>query len=398
MSVTGSTSESEREKRKGRGLLGCFFTVFLLIGLGATAAFLWPVFDIFRARAWRETSCTILKSEVETHRGSKGSRTYSIAVSYEYFVDDQRYVSTRYKFISGSSSGYDGKAEIVERLKPGTKTVCFVSRKNPAEAVIERGFTSDMFLGLIPMIFAVIGGGGLYGVFLHKGKPRPVRPNAGLPAAVVSGPKAGRTTLKQASSPGGRLGCVLVFALMWNGILSFFVGDVVSGWSKGGGDGCSTVIMIPFVLVGLALVVGVLYCFLSLFNPRPTISVSASSAALGELVELEWEMSGNVNRIRSFLILFEGREEATYRRGTSTSTDKSVFESIELVKITDPRDMRRGKVKVVIPMDTMHTFKSKNNKFLWHFLLKGDIPRWPDVDESFEFEVLPFRVRKENPS
>jgi hypothetical protein len=135
-----------------------------------------------------------------------------------------------------------------------------------------------------------------------------------------------------------------------------------------------------------------------MFNPRATITVSASSAALGEMVELEWEMSGNVDRIRVFTVLFEGREEATYRRGTTTSTDKSVFETIELAKITEPRDMRRGKVKVMIPMDTMHTFKAGNNKVLWHFQVKGDIPRWPDVDESFQFEVLPFSVRKENPS
>jgi len=376
MSVTGSTSEAERNKRKGRGCLGVFFGIFLLIGLGATGAMLLPIADILQARSWRETSCTILSSEVETHRGSKGSKTYSVAVSYEYLVDDQRYVSTRYKFVSGSTSGYDGKAEIVERLQPGTKTVCYVSRKNPAEAVIERGFTADIFLAFIPMIFAVIGGGGIYGVFFYKAKPRPVRPNAGLPAAAIAGAKAGPAALKPASSPAGRLGCVLIFALIWNGV----------------------VFLIPFVLVGVALIVLSLYCFLALFNPRPTIRVSSSSAALGELVELEWEMSGNVQRIRSFTIVFEGREEATYRRGTSTSTDKSVFDTIELAKITDPRDMRRGKVKVVIPMDTMHTFRSKNNKFLWQFKVSGDIPRWPDVDESFEFEVLPFRVRKENPS
>lgn len=393
MSVTGS--EAEREKKKGRGCLGCFFGIFLLVGIGATGAMLWPIVEIFRAKEWRETPCTILTSEVRTHSGSKGSKTYSVDVSYEYFVDDQRYVSTRYKFMTSSSSGYDSKAEVVQRLAPGTKTVCYVDKRNPAEAVIERGFTADIFLAFIPMIFAVIGAGGIYGVFFYKGKGKTVRPNAGMPAAVVDGPKPGRTTLKASTSPGVRLGCSILFALLWNGILSFFVVDVISGWSRGKGDGCATVFMIPFVLVGLALFVLVLYCFLAMFNPRPTVTVSASSAALGEMVELEWEMSGNVDRIRVLTVLFEGREEATYRRGTTTSTDKSVFETLELAKITEPRDMRRGKVKVVIPMDTMHTFKAKNNKIVWHFQVQGDIPRWPDVDESFEFEVLPFRVRKE---
>ena len=76
--------------------------------------------------------------------------------------------------------------------------------------------------------------------------------------------------------------------------------------------------------------------------------MSSSSAALGESVEVEWEMSGSVDRIRSFTISFEGREEATYRRGTTTSTDKSVFTRIELLKLTRSKEMRRGKVKVAI--------------------------------------------------
>jgi hypothetical protein len=392
MSVTGSASEAEKQKRKGRLGLGCFFSVFLLFGLGFTVVALWEIVDIIRARDWRQMECTILTSEVETHRGSKGSKTYSVAVSFEYFVEDTRYVSTRYKFGSGSTSGYDGKAEIVQRLSPGTKTVCYVNRRDPAEAVIERGITGEFFFGFIPMIFAVIGAGGLYGVFIHKGKPKPIRENVGLLAAVGSGAKAGPTTLKSATSPAVRLGCVLIFAAFWNGILSIFLVDVIVGWSKGTGDGCSTVFMIPFVLVGAALIVFSIYCFLALFNPRPTIRVSASSAALGDTVDLEWEMSGSVNRIRSFTITFEGREEATYRRGTTTSTDKSAFATFELVRLNRSKEMRRGKAKIAIPTDTMHTFRGANNKVLWRFTVSGDIPRWPDVDESFDFEVLPHRL------
>jgi hypothetical protein len=392
MSVTGSTSEAEQQKRKGRRFLGCFFAVFLLMGLVFTVVFLWPIVQILQARDWREMSCTILSSEVQTHRGDKGSRTYSVAVSYEYFIEDQRYVSTRYKFMGGSSSGYDGKAEIVERLRPGTKSVCYVDKRNPAEAVLERGFTADLLFGFIPLIFAAVGAGGLFGTFVYKGKPKPIRENAGLPAAAIAGAKAGPTTLKPATSPAVRLGCMLVFAAFWNGILSIFLVDIIAGWSHGKADGCGTVFMIPFVLIGLGLIGLSIYCFLALFNPKPIIRVSRSSAALGETVEVEWEMAGSVDRIKSFTISFEGREEATYRRGTTTSTDKSVFTTIELVKLTRSKEMRRGKGKVVIPADTMHTFKSSNNKVLWRFQVNGDIPRWPDVDESFEFEVLPHRL------
>jgi len=122
MSVTGSQSEASKKAREGRVALGCFFTLFLLIGLAVTFfMFIVPVFEIIGARNWRPTPCTILSSEVERHRGSKGGSTYSVSVSFEYFVDDQRHVSSRYKFIGGSSSGYESKKAAVDRMPPGPR-------------------------------------------------------------------------------------------------------------------------------------------------------------------------------------------------------------------------------------------------------------------------------------
>jgi hypothetical protein len=391
MSVTGSGSESAKNARKGRFALGCFFTVFLIIGLLATLfLFVIPVVQILGARNWRATPCVILTSEVRTHSGSKGSKTYSVDVTYEYSVEEQRYVSSRYQFMPGSSSGYDGKKAVVDRLPPGTAATCYVNKRNPSEAVLERGFTGDLFIGLIPMIFALIGGGGLLGVFVFKGavvrrKPRDAAP----PSAIAA--KGGGTRLKASASPFGRLGCATIVALVWNGIVSVFFFEVVSGWIKGTPDGCMTLFIIPFLLVGLGLIVLVAYYVLALFNPRPVLRVTPGSAALGDSVEVEWETSGNVERVRAFSIVLEGREEATYRRGTTTSTDKSAFATIEVVRSSKGKDLRRGRVKVAIPADTMHSFKSPNNKFVWRFQVKGDIPRWPDVNEEFPFEVLPQR-------
>jgi hypothetical protein len=90
-----------------------------------------------------------------------------------------------------------------------------------------------------------------------------------------------------------------------------------------------------------------------------------------------------------FTITLEGREEATYRRGTSTSTDKSVFASIELARVTHPKEMKRGRVKAAIPAGTMHSFASKNNKFVWELKVVGEIPRWPDVGEEYAIDVKP---------
>jgi len=397
MSVTGSESASAKKSRQGRFALGCFFTVFLTIGLVASLfLFVIPVIQILGARNWRPTPCVILTSEVGTHSGSKGGRTYSIDVTYEYTVEEQRYVSSRYQFMPGSSSGYDGKKAVIDRLPPGTAATCYVNKRDPSEAVLERGFTGDLFYGLIPMIFALIGGGGLLGVFVFKGavvrrKPRDGAPSPGLLSSAPAA-KGGGKTLKASASPLGRLGCGMIVALFWNSIVSIFFFEVVSGWVKGKPDGCLTLFIVPFLLVGLGLIVLVAYYFLALFNPRPVLRVTPGSAALGDSIEVEWEASGDVDRIREFSIVLEGREEATYRRGTSTSTDKSTFASIEVVRSPRGKDMRRGRVKVAIPADSMHSFKSSNNKFVWNFQVKGDIPRWPDVNEEFPYEVLPQRL------
>src|SRR5262249_14438753 len=157
----------------------------------------------------------------------------------------------------------------------------------------------------------------------------------------------------------------------------------ISGWSSGHGDGCLTVFLIPFVGIGLVLLGLVGYTLLALFNPRPSLKLSSTSVALGDEVEVEWSTEGNVDRVRSCSITLEGREEATYKRGTSTATDKSVFARIELMTSTKGRDLRRGKAKFTIPSDTMHSFKSSNNKIVWSIRVKGEIPRWPDIGEEF---------------
>ena len=61
--------------------------------------------------------------------------------------------------------------------------------------------------------------------------------------------------MKASASPGGRLGCSIVVALFWNGIVSIFLVQMISGWIEGKPDGCMTLFIIPFELVGLGLIV-----------------------------------------------------------------------------------------------------------------------------------------------
>ncbi len=104
---------------------------------------------------------------------------------------------------------------------------------------------------------------------------------------------------------------------------------------------------------------------------------------------MRWKISGKTSAIQRLRIYLEGREEATYRRGTSTYTDSNVFTEIDLIDTTSPMKMSHGHVSLNIPGDTIHSFVSDNNKIIWSLKVSGDIARWPDIENEFKFTVLP---------
>jgi hypothetical protein len=116
-----------------------------------------PGLEVLAARSWVETPCEIISSEVASHSGQHGT-TYSVAVVYSYMAGGRRVTCSRYQFSNSSSSGYDGKAKIVDHYPPGSGAVCYVDPANPSNAVIERGVTSDMLIGAaLAVVFAIIG-------------------------------------------------------------------------------------------------------------------------------------------------------------------------------------------------------------------------------------------------
>jgi len=111
--------------------------------------------------------------------------------------------------------------------------------------------------------------------------------------------------------------------------------------------------------------------------------------ALGAATELRWSFTGKVERVHQLVIRLEGREEATYRQGTDTRTDKSTFFSADLVDTTSPGEIANGKTHVQVPADSMHSFESANNKIAWVLTVHGHIRRWADVKEEYVLSVAP---------
>jgi hypothetical protein len=394
-----SISESS-DQAKGAKVLSLFFLGFLLIGGGTSYPLLLrPVFHVFQATRWQAVPCRIISSSVKTHDSGDGT-TYSVDIFYQYQFNGREFSADRYSFINGSSSGHAGKQEVVDRYPPGSSATCFVNPADPDEAVLVRGFTSHFLLALIPLIFVLVGAGGL--IFLvprakRSGQPTEAITDRKTSTAQSSGPgalplaSASREplVLKPRTAPWAKLAGALLFAAIWNGLISFLLSDVLQGWQHGRHDWFLTLFSIPFTLVGLGGIVAVGYCFLALFNPRPRVTIRPGALRPGENLTVDWAISGRIEMLRRLNLRVEGREEATYRRGTSTCTDKSLFFVAELADITSVHEMRSGVCQLTLPARVMHSFSSANNKIVWVLQVHGDIPRWPDIQDEYPLTVLP---------
>ena len=325
------------------------------------------------ARSWPTIPCVVESSRVKSHSSDDGT-TYSVDILYRYQVAGREYRSNRYSFMGGSSSGYDGKAEVVRQHPPGRRTICHVNPADPNDAVLLRGFTPLMWFGLLPLAFLFVGTFGLFH-FARGGE--------------TNRPATGPATLKPKASPAMKLVGVILIAAFWNGIVSVFVWQAIKSWQRGNPEYVLTVFMIPFVGVGLGLIGGIGYYLLALFNPRVRLTLDSSTVPVGGTADLQWQMSGRASKLRRLEIVLEGREEATYSRGTTTVTDKNVFVSVPVFDTANPWDMQSGRVRLMVPPGTMPTFRAEHNKILWHLHVRGDIPRWPDIKEEYEITVLP---------
>lgn len=415
----GNRSDSDPKAlsvSRNSGCGGCFGWSFALVFLTAGLAMTYfmtfrPLWGIYEAQNWVATPCEIVSSGLK----HDGEGSVKLEVTYTYDFEGKPFRSEQYCFVSMSTNTSTAwKNQVVTNLPAGKATTCFVDPKNPSVAVIDRGWVPDMWWSLFPIPFVLVGGLiflAMIGV-IRTAQSNPAgtwRPQGSAanesnddeedddddyqsPYRPNSDKNDGPVTLQPETTPLQMMIGSLVLALFVNGFLLFFVWDPIQQFRAGGLgalDWFTTLFMIPFVAAGFGLILFVLYSFLSLFNPVPKLVVSSSAIPLGEELRVNWTLSGRVHSIREFRITLKGVEKATYRRGTNTVTDKSVFALIPLFETTQSFDMEEGSAKVTIPADSMHSFSSANNKIEWTIEVRGEITLWPDVAAAFPITVLP---------
>lgn len=256
-----------------------------------------------------------------------------------------------------------------------------------------------MWFGLIPAAFILVGVGDTIGMLRSqrfqsgqtvqadwlRDAPSTGRACGNLFANNL-GTGTGPVELKPKCGRIGKFTGVLIFAIIWNAIVAFMV---MTRLPNGPASPVPLLMVVIFAFFGIALIAGVVYQFMALFNPIPHLRLGAAQVSLGDRLTVDWEISGHVSRLVRLTLTLMGKEIAQYRRGTRTCTAQRTFHKMELVGITDPSAMQQGRTEIAIPADSMHSFGGDSNQVVWSLTLHGDIPRWPDIKETFEILVTP---------
>jgi hypothetical protein len=298
--IAGAKSQpisTRATSRMGARTALVFFSIFLAVGAGLLYALLIrPVYEVLQAKHWVQVPCVVISSEVQRHSGNHGD-TYSVNIFYSYELIGHEYKANRYDFMGGSSSGYGSKRQIVDQHPPGSRSICFVNPNDPTEAVLERGFIPTMWLGLLPLLFVLVGVAGLTSTLRRGGSSALTgrrTGQTGLFAPPYSSPASGLDSapvvLKPRATPLTKLIVIALFALFWNGMVWVFLASALRGSHSSGWHWFPVLFMVPFVLVGLGLLGLGGYLFLALFNPRPHLTVTPGAVPLGGTLQVQWEL------------------------------------------------------------------------------------------------------------
>jgi hypothetical protein len=252
-------------------------------------------------------------------------------------------------------------------------------------------------------IFVVIGAAAFFGgLLLLVARPKTT-------VALASPQQAGGvSSVRRELAPDGRYvlrpaayrGCKVLFLGIF--ATGFTVATVFMFSARGSG-GPPTFMAVIFAFFALLLILATIHQSLAMTNPVPVVYVRSEELAIGTRHRLGFEFTGSTSRLSTIRIEFVGREEASYRRGTDTVTDKNEF----LVRTVFERDLMtaglaagtaRDEFELELGQGIIPTFKSRSNKVMWFLRVVAPIRWWPDVGDEIELPIGGFVIASEDES
>jgi hypothetical protein len=257
---------------------------------------------------------------------------------------------------------------VVDAHPPGSTLLVYVNPADPFDSVIVRDMGAILYLGLLPLIFTVIG------VLVPISVIRQRR----WRAHPLAPPSA--WTLCPAFRAGRPLG-VLAFALFWNGIISVFVVQCFREWQGGGRPIFLTLFLVPFVLVGAGCVVGFFVELLRLFNPRIILIPPPGPLVPGVPTMIAYRGRGKTDRVTRLTVSLVGNGIA--KEHGDDAKDSRELHRIVVYEQEQPMLMQQGLFRLTLPPELMGREQDPNNRISWHLEVKGEIPRGLDIVETY---------------
>jgi len=122
-----------------------FYSIFATVGVGAMCVGLWFLTWGALSKGWPSTPGRIFSSHIAS---SHDKTTYSAAVTYEYYINAQRYFSDRVSFGDYSSSGSGHAHEVLSRYPADKIVTIYYNPLKPSMSVLEPGAGGGAFIPL----------------------------------------------------------------------------------------------------------------------------------------------------------------------------------------------------------------------------------------------------------
>ncbi len=423
------------EKKRGHrrtvpqrfGSLGeaLFFGFFLCVG----AAALWAMLKLLIVPEWRanrqfvETTGLIVARHIGQADNGDGVR-YWPEIEVEYQVDGRTYSPVTYDITRIPSASREQVEAKLDEFQVGERYPCWYDPIEPSRVVLVRGYSGWLYLVLlVPVSFIAISTRRLVLLWLNWGTSAERRAAMTKRAAefdLFEGQHpdplpAVPSDANWTNSPGTRLAyrlpidaapqwmlfALLAACLVWNGVASVFVIMAVRTHLRHQPDWLMTLLSLPFLVIGLALVYFLYRQFRLMTRIGSTrIEISHHPLYPGGEYDLFVSQAGHLT-MKSLEVVLQCEEQATYRQGTDTRTDtRCVLESPVLTardfEILPARPFE-SQCRVRIPPCAMHSFKSDHNQIGWRLLVRADDVRGRDYQRAFPVIVHP-RANGERPA
>jgi hypothetical protein len=301
----------------------------------------------------------------------------------------------------------------------GTEVVCWFDPQDPDTLVLERGYNwwTWLLALLLPGALVAFGGTGFVRAIRSWGKSEEHRAaSIGLPELLAptsrSLPEAPGfpgvpTCDDHTNSPGTILRYRLpiespeswalvgfgLFAGLWNAVVVVLAVGAGLDFVGGRTDWLLFGLLVPFVAVGIGGVALFVRAFVRATAVGPTqVEISDHPLRPGGRYEL-LVAQGGTGMFRTLEVALEVEEQATFRQGTDTRTERVVvwrqpvksWNDIEL----SPGARFESQAALRLPEDVMHSFQSEHNSVSWRFVVRGEPARWPGFRRVFPVVAFP---------